>query len=207
MRLLAQVDSTDYNDDPSDWFKPSENETSRLGIIMGTQISAIYGPAIPNSKALFGLLGGGYGRYNFKRGYSIQQALQVSFRGGNFQSDPGAIHSIKLLYLDAPLIIFKKLGKNSKQQLGFGLQYSNLLNSSMYLDSKSFPTGESPKLDKNDWSSIIAYQYQFEYFALQIASKIGNRNLNLGYDWPDFAKPLNNKGSLHNFALELNIIF
>ncbi|OYU97574.1 MAG: hypothetical protein CFE21_04580 [Bacteroidetes bacterium B1(2017)] len=205
----AQVDSTDYNDDDisMEWLKPSDDEKSRLGIIMGTQICTLTGTALPDNKPMFGLLGGGYGRINFRGGWSIQQELQVSFRGSNFKANPGDVGSFRFLYLDVPLLVFKQLGNKSKHKIGVGAQYSNLINGLMYLDKKSYPTAQAPKLDKNDWAAVLAYQYQFEYFALQCAVKSGFRNLNLGYAWPDLGKPLNNNGTLNNFAVELNIIF
>ncbi len=206
----AQIDSSEISDEPSDWIKPTNDEKSRLGIIMGVQLSTLNGNEIPNNQAMFGLLGGGYGRINFKYGISIQQELQVSFRGGDFNTSPGNISSIRLLYFDAPFLLFKQLGNSSKHKIGLGVQYSHLYNTTLYYSKKSYPTGQAARLDKDDWLPLLAYQYQFDYFALQLIAKKGARNLNLGYEWPadGNANPLVNKGgNLNALILELNLIF
>jgi hypothetical protein len=205
--VFAQEDSTDYDDEPNYWVKPSNDEKSRFGIVMGMQVSSLLGTALPENRPLIGLLGGAYGRFNFKSGWSIQQEAHISFRGGNFVAQAGEISSIKLLYLDFPFMVFKRFSIKSKHRFGAGVQYSSLINSYMYVDYGSYPLGASPKLDKNDWAPLIAYQYQFPFFALQGSAKYGLRNLNLGQDWPESAKPLNNNGMLNNFVVTVNIIF
>jgi len=206
--LFAQTDSTNEEaDEPIEWNKPSDNEKTRLGIVMGIQTATLFGNTLPSNKPMMGLLGGGYARYNFKRGYSLQQQFQVSFKGSNFNAAAGEISALRLLYLDFPLILSKKLNSKSKHRIGAGIQYARLINTVMYIDTKSYPSGISPKLDNNDWSPVLMYQYQFDYFALQVALKNGLRNLNLGNAWPENAKPLNNNGNLNTSSLELNIIF
>jgi hypothetical protein len=204
---FAQTDSTDEAEEPIEWMKPSDNEKTRLGIVMGIQTATLFGNTLPSNKPMMGLLGGGYARYNFKRGFSLQQQFQVSFRGSNFNAAAGEISALRLLYLDFPLILYKKLNNKSKHRIGAGIQYARLVNTVMYIDTKSYPSGISPKLDNNDWSPVLMYQYQFDFFALQAAAKYGLRNLNLGNAWPENAKPLNNSGSLNNASIELNIIF
>jgi hypothetical protein len=206
-KTWAQIDSSDYTEEPIFWSKPSENEKTRLGIKMGLQFCTLTGTALQNNTFRFGLLGGGYGRVNLKKGWSFQQEFQVSFRGSNFNSSSGEITSMKLLYLDAPLILFKQLKKKSPHKIGLGVSYAHLINSSLFIDNKSYPTGNAPDIDKNDWLAVVAYQYQFEFFALQAATKYGLRNINLGYAWPDNAKPINNNGSLNNLTFELSFIF
>lgn len=48
------------------------------------QVSSLFGSALPDNALRFGLLGGGYGRINFKKGWSVHQELQISFKGSNF---------------------------------------------------------------------------------------------------------------------------
>lgn len=205
--VFAQEDSTDYDDETNYWVKPSNDEKSRIGIVMGVQVSSLLGNALPENRPMVGLLGGAYGRYNFKSGWSIQQEAHISFRGGNYNSNAGEISSLKLLYLDFPFILYKKFSKKSKHRFGAGIQYSNLLNANMYVDKSGYPTGASPKLDKNDWAPLISYQYQFPFFALQGSAKYGLRDLNLGQPWPESAKPLNNNGSINSFVVTINLIF
>ena len=207
---FGQNDSTPNAEEEDDlvfWSKPSSDEKFRLGIKMGMQVSGITGTAIPDPKPMFGLLGGGYGRINFKRGWSLQQEVQVSFRGSNYQAGAGGIKSLRLLYIDAPLFLMKQIKRNSPHKIGLGMQYGHLISAALYIDDKAYPTANAPSLDKNDWLPAAAYQYQLDYFAIQVAGKYGLRNINLGYPWPENAKPLNNQKKLHNFVFEINLIF
>ncbi|MDZ4668670.1 MAG: hypothetical protein SGJ00_12420 [bacterium] len=203
----AQSDSSDYEDESFSWLKPSDNEKSRLGIIMGLQLSTMLGNALPNNKLRMGLLGGGYGRINFRKTWSFQQEFYVSVRGSNFKAGNGDISAIKLLYLDAPLILFKQLKRNSPHKIGLGISYAHLINAALFIDNKSYPTGNQPSFNKNDWMPMLAYQYQLEFFAIQTKMKYGYRNLNLGVPWPDNAKPINNNGNINNLTFELSFIF
>jgi hypothetical protein len=208
--VFGQSDSSSQYEDEDEfvfWTKPSSDEPFRLGIKMGMQLTGISGTAIPNPTPMFGLLGGGYGRINWKGGWSLQQEVQVSFRGSNYQADPGGIRSLRLLYIDAPLYLMKQFKRNGPHKIGIGVQFAHQISAAMYIDEKAFPTGSSPSLDKNDWLSAAAYQYQLNYFAVQVAGKYGMRNVNLGRPWPENAKPLNNNEKLHNFVFELNLIF
>ncbi|MCF8254239.1 MAG: PorT family protein [Bacteroidia bacterium] len=209
--VKGQEDSTSYDplDEPNPWTKPNNQEKTRLGVKMGVQNTYLLGSELSDKKSMIGLLGGGYGRINFNKTWSLQQEFQISFKGGNFNAGPSEIRSFRLLYLDAPIILMMAFGPKEKHKVGVGIQYSNLLNSNLYIEKKSYPTGESPKLDLNDWAPLFAYQYQFEYFAMQASAKYGLRDLNLGKPWPgnDNTFITNNQGSLHNFAVEINIIF
>ncbi|MCG9879497.1 MAG: hypothetical protein MH472_02755 [Bacteroidia bacterium] len=205
----AQTDSTEESENEEVWYwsKASSEEFGRLGIKMGLQLTGLNGNTIPNYRPMFGLLGGAYGRINFKKTWSIQQEVHISFRGANYVAEPNGIKSLRLLYIDAPVYLMKQFSKNSPHKIGIGIQYAHMLSSALYIDNATFPTKTSPKLDRNDWLPTMAYQYQLDYFAFQVSAKYGLRNINLGYPWPENAKPENNNGKLHNFALELNIIF
>lgn len=210
--VRAQTDSAyaeTEEEEPSFWSKPSDEEKGRLGIVMGMQASTLRGGGVANNRAMFGLLGGGYGRIKLVSNLWLQQQLQVSFRGSNFGNDAGEISSIRMLCLDAPLYFFFRLSKNSQHKLGLGVQYSTLLTSDIYVDKQSFPAGRAPAIDKNDWGAAIAYQYQLDYLAFQVAVKSGFRNLNLGRPWPgpNQTTLTNNNGVLNHFGVELNLIF
>jgi hypothetical protein len=86
--LSAQTDSSDIEneDEPIEWIKPSDNEKTRLGIIMGMQMCGTPGGEISNFRPMVGLLAGSYGRINFKKGWSLQQGVLISFRGSNYKS-------------------------------------------------------------------------------------------------------------------------
>jgi hypothetical protein len=102
-----------------------------------------------------------------------------------------------------------KPGPKSQHRFGAGAQFSHALNKLVFQDNNTFPAEGNIPLNNNDWSLVTAYQYQLDYIAFQICLKGGLRNINLGRDWPGNNNlPINNKlGSMHNFALEFNLLF
>ncbi len=205
----SQTDSleTDDSDDDSKLVKPESEMRYKLGVKMGVQTFTFLGSEPKGSKLAFGLLGGGYGRVNFKKGYSIQTEIQVSLRGSNFESATGEISAIRLLYIDMPFLVFKALDKDLTHRIGLGPQLSDLASSEIYIDGNRHSSGFSPVFEKYDISAVLAYQYRLPYFSIQTALKYGVKNLNLNKPWPNNAKPLNTNKSIHNFSFELNLIF
>jgi hypothetical protein len=209
-KLLGQTDSTEeVEETPIPWVKASEEGKYRLGIKMGFNLTAIYG-SYPIDKGLrLGVLGGGFGRLNFNKSLCLQHELIISFRGGNFNGISPDIGAIKFLYLDVPVIFLVKPNPKSQHRFGGGLQFSHALNKLVFQDNNTFPSEGNIPLENNDWAVVTAYQYQLDYIAFQFSLKAGLRNLNLGSDWPGSSGTIiNNKlGSLHNFALEFNLLF
>ena len=209
--LLAQTDSTDeeYEEEPVPWVKASQEGRYKLGIKMGLQYCTLLGSYPLDNGVMVGVLGGGLARVNLNGGWSLQQEMCISFKGGRFKSTPPDIGTIKILYLDFPLMLMKKLGNKSPHKVGLGMQYSTVINKLIFQDKSTFPTGGDPSLDRNDWAGVTAYQYQLEYIAFQLAVKYGFRDINLGRTWPgNDGVPITNKsGSMHNFAVELNLLF
>lgn len=209
--VLGQTDSTEEDDDevPFTWVKASDEGRYRLGIKMGLNLTAIYG-SYPIDKGMrLGVLGGGFGRLNLTKSFSIQHELLITFRGGRFKGNSPDIGAIKFLYLDVPVVFLFKPSPKSQHRFGAGMQYSNALNTLVFQDNSTFPADGDIPLDKNDWAIVTAYQYQLDYIAFQFALKGGLRNLNLGRNWPGNSGTfIDNKfGSLHNFALEFNLLF
>ncbi len=206
---LGQTDSTEEEDTPIPWVKASEEGKYRLGIKMGFNVTSIFG-SYPIEKGLrLGILGGGFGRINFNKTVSLQHELLITFRGANFNGNSPDIGAVKFLYLDFPAMLMFKPVPKSQHRFGAGIQYSHALNKLVFQDNNTFPAEGNIPLDNNDWALTTAYQYQLDYIAFQICLKGGLRNLNLGRDWPSNNNtPINNKlGSMHNFALEFNLLF
>lgn len=206
----AQTDSTDNDefDDTFTLFKPGPEGKTRFGVKMGFQTSTLLGSEMDNQKAMFGILGGLYGRYHLNKRLCLQSELQISFRGSAFNhGSSGEYSTIKLLYADLPLMMFYEFGKDRNHSIGVGVQASNLISGNMYFNGISIPGGRTPNFYKWDVLPVLAYQRRFPFFILQSAAKYGLSNINLGEAWPNNGKPENNKGSIHNFAVEFNIIF
>ncbi|MBC7381560.1 MAG: outer membrane beta-barrel protein [Bacteroidia bacterium] len=205
-----QADTADFLEDDSKMVKPELEGKFKLGIKMGAQTCTLLGSEMNNAKLTFGLLGGGYARFNLSKrlkNWSIQTESQISFRGSNFSYTDSSYSALRLLYIDVPVIIFKAIDSKKVHRIGMGVQFSYLLNSAMYLGKIIYPTATNPKLLRFDFSGIVAYQYHLPFFALQLAGKYGITNINIGSTWPDSAKPLNSNGNIRNFTVELSLIF
>ncbi len=212
--VLAQTDSTQIDSNETDepeWRparpEPDTDHQLKMGIKMGMQVCTLTGSEMKTAKLTFGLIGGGYMRYNFSKGISLQAETQVSFRGSNFSFDPSNYTAIRLLYIDVPVILFKALDKKNSHRVGIGAQYSSLLNAAMYLGKIPYPTSSSPSVKSFDYAGILAYQHHYTYLGFQLAAKYGFANLNRNKPWPDNAKPINGFGNIHNFAFEMTLIF
>ncbi len=217
--LLAQQNDSLANDsieeDP-DWVptkpKPDKAYELKLGLKMGTQLSSLLGSEMRKSRLTFGVVGGAYARYNFPKGFSIQAETQISIRGSNFAYSDGEYSTIRLTYLDFPLIFFKSIDKKKVHRVGLGGQYSVMLSSSVYEGNINYPIG-TPDLNTRDLAGLLAYQYHFSLIAIQVAAKYGFTNINLHNPWPNASgsntqvKPFNTNGEIHNFAIEFNVIF
>jgi hypothetical protein len=206
----AQTDSTenDPDDETFTFFKPGPEGKTRFGVKMGVQSSSLFGTEMKNQKPMFGILGGLYGRYHLSKRICLQAEAQLSFRGSSFNhGSSGEYSTIKLLYVDMPVMFFYEFGKDKNHSLGLGIQTSNLMSANMYFNGISIPGSKTPAMDKWDFLPVFAYQYRLPFFIFQSAAKYGLRDINLGQTWPNNGTPLNNKGSIHNFALEFNIIF
>jgi hypothetical protein len=206
----AQTDSSETEEEtPIPWVKASDEGVYRLGIKMGFNLTSIYGSYPIDKGPRLGLLGGGFGRINFNKILSLQHEVLISFRGGRFNGNSPDIGAIKYLYLDFPLLIFVKPQPKSQHRIGTGIQFSHALNKLVFQDNNPYPADGNIPLDNNDWAIVTAYQYQLDYVAFQIALKGGLRNLNLGGPWPGNSGTtiINKSGTMHNFALEFNLIF
>ena len=212
---FAQTDSLEVDSnqlDEPDWI-PSKPEKDvvygvKFGVKMGVQSSILVGSEMLNPRPTYGLIGGGYSRYNLPKGISFQIEGLISFKGSSFKNLDTNYTRIRLMYIDVPLLVFKSFDKKHISRFGIGAQYSTLINSAIYLGKVNYPSG-SPNLNSTDWSAVIAYQRHFNYFALQFSGKFGVTNINTGKPWPGDPqpKPYNSNGSIHNFSLECTILF
>lgn len=208
--MLAQTETTlpDTNTDDEDEqiAKPDPNPDSKLGIKMGILTHAITGTENKNSTLAFGMTGGGYFRQKLGLKTWLQLEACISFRGGNFKANTQEYESIRLLYADVPLLLMQSFGDINHKWL-FGIQGSYLISPTMYLKGLQLPITGNLSFNRLDFLPVVGYQYHTTFFDLQVAAKYGLLNINNGNVWPQNAKPLNNNGTMHNIALEFNIIF
>jgi hypothetical protein len=87
-----------------------------------------------------------------------------------------------------------------------GLQYSYLLNSSIYQTDANNAEPEAPGLKKHDLLAVLGGQFYTPFVGFQVLAKYGLVNINDGLLGAQ-TKPAFKGKDIHNFAIEFNIIF
>lgn len=196
----------DNDDDEGVLVKPDNSAPLKLGLKLGVGYASMLGGELQNPTGCFDLNGAAYLRYRFKPRWAYQTEAGVSFRGSNFSNGPSEYSTIKLYYLDVPVMLLYGLNKTATSNLILGVQYSYLLNSSIYTSNGAFPEPTAPGLKKNDVLAIIGAQFYTPFVGFQITAKYGLLNINNGLLGAN-TKPAYKGKDIHNFAIEIALIF
>ncbi len=208
---VAQVDSTNLDDDNGDddesveWLKGDMNEDQEFGLRLGTNTTTMLGGELDNPRPMFGLNGAVYFRKKTSPKNAYQIDLGVSIRGSNFNNPIGQYHKLVTYYLDLPLTWVRSINQNNTNHLITGLQFSQLLNSSIYINSDALAETEQPKLLPMDVLAVLGTQFYGGFVGFQIVAKYGLVNINNGL--VSGLNPAFKNKDIHNFALELNLLF
>ena len=207
---IAQTDSTNLADEEEEeesfeWLKGNMNEDVEFGLRLGTNTTAMFGGELDNPRPMFGLNGAVYYRKKFRPKSAFQIDLAVSLRGSNFDNPLGKYSKLVTYYVDLPVTWVRSISADNNSHFIAGLQYSQLLNTSIYMNSTAVAENERPKLRDNDVMLLAGTQFYGGFVGFQIVAKYGLLNINNGLI-SGLNPPLKNK-SIHNFALELNLLF
>lgn len=207
---IAQTDSTDLDDDEEDeesfeWLKGNMNEDVEFGLRLGTNTTTMFGGELDNPRPMFGLNGAVYYRKKFTPKNAFQLDLAVSLRGSNFDNPVGQYSKLVTYYIDLPITWVRSINADNSSHIIAGLQYSHLLNTSIYMTSTAVAENERPNLRNNDVMVLAGTQFYGGFVGFQIVAKYGLLNINNGLI-SGLNPALKNKG-IHNFALELNLLF
>lgn len=210
LSTYAQTDSADIameEDDPGafEWLKGDMNETHEYGIRLGTNTTTMLGGELKNPTTTFGLNGSVYYRYKFKPKDAVQIDLGFSMRGSNFNNNIGEYEAIRVYYLDAPIMWVHALNQKATTHAVIGLQYSQLLNSSIYIKPQALPESDKPKFKTYDVMALAGAQFYSGFIGFQLIAKYGLVNINDGLI-PNLNPAFKNK-DIHNFAFEINFLF
>lgn len=209
-----QADSTVANENEEiSFFKPDNSAPFKFGLKLGVGYSSFGGSEFAKAIGRAGMNGSAYMRYRFKQKWQFQTELGASFRGSNFNNATGEFSSIRMYYIDVPVMIAYAFDKKNNDLIIAGLQYSYLVNSSFYISTSALPTDAQPSLNRNDLMAILGVQFNTPFVGFQILGKYGLVNLNQNQLWPTATQnaartqPLNTGGTIHNFSLEFNLLF
>jgi hypothetical protein len=207
---MAQTDSTNLADkeegeESFEWIKGNMNEDVEFGLRLGTNTTTMFGGELDNPRPMFGLNGAVYYRKKFTPKNAFQIDLAVSLRGSNFDNPLGKYSKLVTYYLDVPVTWVRSINADNSSHFMAGVQYSHLLNTSIYMNSTAVPENERPKLRDNDVMVLAGTQFYGGFVGFQIVAKYGLLNINNGLI-SGLNPPLKNK-AIHNFVLELNLLF
>jgi hypothetical protein len=207
---IAQTDSTDLADNEEDeesfeWLKGNMNEDVEFGLRLGTNTTTMFGGELDNPRPMFGLNGAFYYRKKFTPKNAFQLDLAVSLRGSNFDNPIGQYSKLVTYYIDLPITWVRSINADNSNHIIAGLQYSHLLNTSIYMTSTVVAENERPNLSNNDLMVLAGTQFYGGFVGFQIVAKYGLLNINNGLI-SGLNPAFKNKG-IHNFALELNLLF
>ncbi len=182
---------------------PVLNEQFKAGVKLGAGASMLLGNELQNPKPSYALNGGAYLRYRFKKHMSVQPELTISFRGAAFDNDNLEYEKIYAYWVDLPVLLLYGFDEKNTKNILCGLQYSRLLNSSLFLTGSSVPEATSPRLTKNDLLAVVGTQFQTPFVGFQLLAKYGLVDLNNGLN----LNPPNTGKDIHQFIIELNLLF
>ena len=189
------------------FFKPDNSAPLKFGLLLGMGYSGMAGTELKNPTGRVGINGSAYLRYRFKPKFSMQTSVGASYRGSNFSNSTSEYSSIRMYYLDVPVLASIAFDKTNNDLLILGLQYAYLLNSALYISKNALPESVSPSFNKNDISAVFGVQFNTPFVGFQILGKTGLTNINQNQPWPSGAQPANGGGSIHNFSIDLNLLF
>lgn len=209
LQLSAQTEpdstSAEGEDEEGVIFIPTLNEKLKLGVKLGSGISTLMGNELVNPRPTYMLSGGAYVRYRFSEHWSLQPEANISLRGSSFKNGPDQYESIKIYYIDVPLLVMRGFGEKNRSNILAGVQYSRILNSSLYVSGASLPENSSPALKKNDLLGVVGGQFHTPYVGFQLVAKYGFIDINNGL-LPGINPPNTGK-DIHNFIVEVNLLF
>ena len=203
----AQTDSTQTEEDNSEptLVIPPINEDVKVGIKFGSGVSTLLGKELANPVPSYMLTGGAYFRFKLKPHWFIQPEANITFKGSNFDNGTLQYQRMRMYYIDVPLLLMRGLNIQNTTNVFVGLQYSRLLNVSLYLKDEPVPENTAPSIKKDDLAATIGTQFQTPFIGFQIAAKYGLIDINNGL-LPNLNPPNTGK-NIHHFVVEINLLF
>ncbi|MES2779607.1 MAG: outer membrane beta-barrel protein [Bacteroidota bacterium] len=205
----AQTDSTetDSAEDNSEAVLviPPINEQLKVGIKFGSGVCTLLGNELANPRPSYMLSGGAYLRYRFKRHWFIQPEACITYKGSNFNNGTAQYQSVRMYYIDVPVLLMLGLNDENTSNVFVGLQYSRLLNASLYLKDAPLPESTAPAIKKDDLAAVLGTQFHTPFVGFQIAVKYGLIDINNGL-LPNLNPPNTGK-DIHHFTIEINFLF
>jgi hypothetical protein len=207
MHVSAQTEVPEANDEEEDeqMVKPELNPDIKAGIKLGVGLSSMVGAESKTSQMLMVVSGGAYVKYILKKNWLLQPEAIITRRGSNFNNGIGSYSRIQCYFLDIPVLLMRGLNQNNTNVIFAGVQYSRLLNASLYKTDAPIPESTSPGINRNDILGIIGAQFHTPFIGYQLALKYGFINANNGL--VPTVNPVSQGKNLQHISFEFNLLF
>jgi hypothetical protein len=205
---FAQIDTSQVDgneDDDTRLVIPAINEQLKAGVKIGGGLSVLLGDELQNPVPTYLLTGGAYIRWRFKPHWNLQPEFNITYRGSKFNNGNLEYQEIVMYSLDIPVLLMYGFNEQNTSNIVAGIQYSRLLNSSLYLTDALVSENTAPALTKNDLMVVAGAQFHTPFVGFQILAKYGLIDMNNGL-LPNLNPPNTGK-SIHPFLLEINLLF
>jgi hypothetical protein len=200
------TDSAEEEDEVPLLFRPDNTVKWKMGVRLGGGISSLVGQEIDHPSALYSVNGAMYVRRRYENHFMLQAELGVSTRGSDFNNDTGQIQRIRLNYIDLPLLLCYGLNKTRNSNIVFGVQYSFLINSLLFVNlNPPFPESGEPHLSRHDFGLVGGFQFYTPFVGFQLLGKYGLTDINRGLT--PTVKPVSRGLNIRNIGFEINFLF
>lgn len=188
-----------------------DDETFKVGLNAGLNITTVTGSELKNPGPKYGFVVGMYYRQPLKklRNNHLQVDLRAAFRGSTF-SNEGEDHyrKMNLFYLDAPIMDYIQIGNEEKHFIIAGLQYSQLINSLIFLNPRGTnPISEGINLKNYDISALVGYHFNGYYSGWSLVLTSGLIDINNGLNLPTALPVTGTNKPIRNASFSILVYF
>lgn len=183
----------------------SENSKHKLGIKTSINLSMLLGNALENPTPKFGYTAGAYILVNPQKKWSLYSEFTGSFRGSKFSNGDTGYSKIALFYLDLAAMPTYLITDNKK--ISFGPYFSYLGLSSVFIGQKKQAHVNDIGARPIDTGVGMYYTIQGPLVSLQVGGKFGLINVNDNLNFEENSPQTEISGFVHNFSLEIGMLF
>jgi hypothetical protein len=166
-----------------------DGENFKVGLNAGINLTSTLGDELQNASIKYGFIVGMYYRQPIKKlkNNHIQFDVRAAFKGASYRNEgEDTYRKLNLFYIDAPLMDYIQLGSESKNFIVIGAQYSQLMNSLIFINPiNTRPISEGVNLKKYDFSVLAGYHFNGYYAGWSLILTAGLIDINNGLHMPN----------------------
>jgi hypothetical protein len=188
-----------------------KDENFKVGLNAGLNLTSTLGGELQNASIKYGFVVGMYYRQPIKKlkNNHIQFDVRAAFKGANYRNDDSDNYrKLNLFYIDAPLMDYIQVGKGGKNFVVVGAQYSQLLNSLIFINPKATrPISEGVNLKEYDFSVLAGYHFNGYYAGWSLILSAGVIDINDGLKLPNILPETGTGKAIKNISFSALVYF